>query len=110
MPLIFFGETSERYKGTTKFTMPTARPTMTLDNIRIATLGATALKIEPIIKIIAVAMIIFFRPKISAMTPLVAAPMTAPINTELTRNPCVKSVRSHVSFIKRSAPDITPVS
>ncbi len=60
MPRIFLGDTSDKYSGTTKLTIPTARPTIILDNTSIAILGATALKIEPIINIIAVAIIIFY--------------------------------------------------
>ena len=50
--------------------------------------GASAHNMEPTINIMAVAIIIFFRPNISARIPFVAAPITAPINTELTKNPC----------------------
>ena len=55
-------------------------------------------------------MMIFLRPKISARIPFVAAPITAPIKTELTRKPCNVSGRTQVSLINKSAPEITPVS
>ena len=87
IPRTFCGEISDKYSGTTKFTIPIAKPRIIRPAISQPTEEAKPQRIEPRAKMTAVAIMTFLRPYMSASTPFAAAPITAPTKAELTTQP-----------------------
>ena len=83
----------------------TKRPT-----IRVATSGAAADTREPMMKVAPPAMLVGRRPTASAAAPPSSAPASAPSVTIPTTSPCAAAPRWNSGMMKRSAPEITPVS
>jgi len=110
IPRTFCGEISDKYSGTTKFTIPIAKPRIIRPAISQPTEEAKPQRIEPRAKMTAVAIMTFLRPYMSASTPFAAAPITAPTKAELTTQPLARLVSGQVSLMNSRAPEMTPVS
>ena len=81
------GDNSAKYVGIKAEEAPTAKPRTIRDKINVVTPGENADPIAPIKKIIDDSKINFLRPYLSDIGPIIAAPRTAPSNTELTTQP-----------------------
>ena len=90
--------------------MPIATPMMKRPISRVVTSAATADASEPTMKRQAVAMMTRRRPKRSEMEPAKTAPTVAPAKARATIAPCMPGLRWKTPLMKRSAPEMTPVS
>ena len=87
-----------------------AIPTMTLPMTSQKTVGARAVPTAPKAKRAAVTISTMRRPNRSVSVPPAAAPSTAPNTTELTTISSTVGEREKSCWMKRIAPDMTPVS
>src|SRR5688572_27739376 len=90
--------------------MPTAKPRIRRDTIRISMLEAKAEPREPRINNSAAAIRLYLRPSRKESQPLASAPNAAPSIMMLTTHSCWRLLSTKCSVIKGSAPEITPIS
>ena len=88
--------------------MPT--PTSNRPRSRVVTSGAKAATREPRMKMSPVKKMTLRRPNRSESPPAKAAPTAAPASAMPATSPCMPAERAKSVRMKRSAPEITPVS